>query len=140
MRALALILLAGCYSPSIPDGTYLCGPSAACPSSQNCNACGVCVEPGAPISGCQQCGALAQCGAMAKCSPSDGACLQACLILGTTTAQALARQLITCLQIACANRCSMSADLCTICTSDAITPAGACAAQYNACESDKALF
>jgi hypothetical protein len=42
LRAL-VILLAGCYAPTIHDGQYLC-PDGSCPSGQICSPCGICVS------------------------------------------------------------------------------------------------
>jgi hypothetical protein len=42
--AIAALFFAGCYSPSPPDGAYLCSSSdQACPSGQHCT-CGQCVK------------------------------------------------------------------------------------------------
>jgi hypothetical protein len=40
-----LLVLAGCYSPALRDGQYLC-PDGSCPPSQICSPCGICVSRG----------------------------------------------------------------------------------------------
>lgn len=54
-RALILAAcLAGCYSPRLADGQYLC-PDKRCPDGQVCSACGVCVSAGAGAASCPGC-------------------------------------------------------------------------------------
>jgi hypothetical protein len=44
LRALPLLLVAGCFSPSVPSGGYQCSPADnVCPSGLHC-ACGLCVK------------------------------------------------------------------------------------------------
>ncbi|MEO6951838.1 MAG: hypothetical protein ABI321_08485 [Polyangia bacterium] len=44
--AITALLLAGCYHPSIPDQSFVCGPDGLCPSGFSCNAARLCEKSG----------------------------------------------------------------------------------------------
>ena len=45
--ALAALLASGCYHPTIPDQSFVCGPDGLCPSGFSCNAARLCEKSGA---------------------------------------------------------------------------------------------
>jgi hypothetical protein len=48
---LALVLLAGCYSPNVKDGQFTCKTSSACPADFDC-ICNLCRAPGVDAGAC----------------------------------------------------------------------------------------
>lgn len=44
--AVVALLAAGCYHPSIPDQSFVCGPDGLCPSGFSCNAARLCAAQG----------------------------------------------------------------------------------------------
>jgi hypothetical protein len=160
MRALLAfafsLALAGCYSPGVADGTYLC-PDGVCPQGTVCSKCGVCIQPGEPASmGCSTCGPAWQCVVSTPCAFSDMTCVDHCLAMGgppTPTEGMLLADVIGCVNQQCMVRCNLlSAADCRSCRNAAFhgptssagpctggldDPAcGKCAAPYNACAAD----
>jgi hypothetical protein len=155
-RVAILIVLAGCYSPKIPDGQYLCSdPERTCPTGYVCDSCRACVKAGSALDAgaCLSCQSLITCYANKMCGHKDTPCEQSCLVQGTPTAKQLGQNAINCVNSTCATRCDampMSFD-CGVCRLNvsrgpgsliggclpATDPAcGACVAQYNACAAD----
>jgi hypothetical protein len=156
MRFLFALLLAGCYSPKIPDGQYLCNDAEhTCPTGYVCDSCRACVRQGSAVDAgaCLSCQKLITCYVDNKCGHKDTPCEQSCLAMGNATSKQLGQAAINCVNNMCAARCDampMSID-CGLCRFNAgrgpgsvaggCIPAtdpscGVCVAQYNACAAD----
>ena len=142
MRALLLLLLAGCYSPTVADGQYTCPDSILPVGGSPAIACRVCIKQSESANNtgpaCVTCSMAIACELL--CQFKDMACLDACH--SGLTAQGLTdiEAVETCIRNTCTTTCiDSNLPACKNCPTMSVHAGGPCNAMYNTCVQELSL-